>query len=236
MTLTLNLPAGRQAFLIQPNVGGGHAVKRPPGQVHLDFLPRLDLILVDQLPVFPNPSTVVDVEQRRLVDAALDLRADRLDGELEAGGRTGALLKAKHLPRPTAARIETGIVLQQNRVVVTERRRLLEPLLRNRDRFFLPLERQQEPPMHVRPRRDVADISRRAVVPDHPVRQHGKIVTLCMLTFTEGTPTIHRIADHEVAVVVNSGPCRRKDSRLGDVILDGLCVVGLLRKHLVCGK
>ena len=57
-----------------------------------------------------------------------------------------------------------------------------------------------------------------------------------MLTFSESTPAVHGIADDEVAVVVYPGPGRRKDTRLGYVILDGLCVVGLLGKHLVCGK
>ena len=57
-----------------------------------------------------------------------------------------------------------------------------------------------------------------------------------MLTFTEGTPTIHRIADHEVAVVVYPGPGRRKDTRLGHVIPNGFCVGVLLRKNLVCGE
>ena len=121
-------------------------------------------------------------------------------------------------------------------MVVTKRWRLLEPLLRKRDRFLLPLERQQKPPVHVRSRRDVADVSRRAVVPDHPVRQHGKIVTLCMLTFAKGTPAVHGIADHEVAVVVYPGPGRRKDTRLGHVIPNGFCVGVLLRKNLVCGE
>ena len=57
-----------------------------------------------------------------------------------------------------------------------------------------------------------------------------------MLAFAKGTPTVHGIADDEVAVVVYPGPGRRKDSRLGHVILDGLCVGVLLRKNLTCGE
>ena len=79
MTLPLHLPEGRQALVIEPDIGGGQAVERPPGQVHLDLLAGCKLVPSHQPTVFPYPGRAIDVEKRSLVDAALDFRADRLN-------------------------------------------------------------------------------------------------------------------------------------------------------------
>ena len=88
MTLTLYFPVGLQAAFVQPDIGGREAVEGAPGQVDLDVHAFPDLVLIDQLPVFPHPGGIIDVKERGLVDAALNFRSDRLDGELEAGSGT----------------------------------------------------------------------------------------------------------------------------------------------------
>ena len=79
MPILLNFPIGFQTGFVQPNIGGREAVEGPPGQVDLNVHTFLNLILIDQLPVFPDPGRIIDVKERGLVDAPFDFWSDRLD-------------------------------------------------------------------------------------------------------------------------------------------------------------
>ena len=95
----------------------------------------------------------------------------------------------------------------------------LAPVFRNRrDGFLFAFHWQQELPVHVRSRWNIPYIRRRAVIPDHAVGEHGKIVPRRVFPFPEGTPAIDGVADHQVAIQMDSGPLRRKDPRPGNVV------------------
>ena len=62
MALSLHLPEGRQAGIIEPDIGDGQAVERSPCQVHLDLLAGCDLVPSHQSPVFPYPGGTTTCE------------------------------------------------------------------------------------------------------------------------------------------------------------------------------
>ena len=72
--------------------------------------------------------------------------------------------------------------------------------------------------MHVRAWWNIPQVGRRTVVPNHPVGEHRKIVSLRVVALPQTATTIDWVRDDKITSVLDSGPCGWKDPRLWNVI------------------